>query len=199
MLAMTTVSVGFAQDTRTSQAHQALFYRLNAPRQPLPDGSQKSVGGLTCSIKSKPGGPGTLFNCVLTDAPDAAAIYEALNMQGKKMPGAGSLVYSKTSGLLTCTRTERGQDVSYACGWKSPDSQPTPKAAAGSSGSAAAPPSDKAAASTTTPADTPAARRPATASAESCFLWRRSVRSRYSKRVPVAVEQPVLYTSPFRR
>jgi hypothetical protein len=150
VLAMSTVTIAAAQDARTSQAHQALFYRLSVPRQSMPDGNQKSVGGLTCTVKSKPGGTGgNLFNCVLADTHDAATIYEALNMQGKKTASAGSIVYSKTSGLLTCTRTESGQAVAHTCGWKAPDGPSVPKPPV--EGTVATPPSAKAATPPTTP------------------------------------------------
>jgi len=103
-----------AQDRRTNAKHQALYHALKVPKNAVAGAVQKSVGGLTCTLTNA--GAKNVHNCVLRmDNADPAAIYAALNMQGKKTAGPESTIYTKKSGFLTCTRTERGQAISHAC------------------------------------------------------------------------------------
>jgi hypothetical protein len=103
-----------SKENRTNGAHEALFFRLNAPRHQTADGSYKSVGGLTCTMKIIPGKK--LHTCDLTtDKSDPAAIYAALDVLAKKTAGPQSTIYTRRYGFLVCTKTERAEAVSYAC------------------------------------------------------------------------------------
>ena len=85
----------------------------------MADGSYKSVGGLTSTMKIL--SSSKLHTCVLTtDQSDPAAIYAALDVQAKKTTGPQSTIYTRRDGFLTCTKTEGAEAVSYACALTDP-------------------------------------------------------------------------------